>query len=71
MKIKCIVTSILFILGMLVCLCAVGSLDYMDRVSIKAESCDFARCVIGCAIGLTLMTASFFTGRGIEFPDEK
>lgn len=60
-----------FIFGFLVCVGAVGHLDYMDACGERISDSDFLESCIRSAIGLISMVASFFIyGDIVETNDE-
>lgn len=67
---RLVIMNILLWVGMLVCFCSVGRLDYLDeqRITYGIEELWIA---LGKGIGgLTLMMAGAFVGRNLEFEDE-
>lgn len=66
-----VITNVLFWLGLLVCLCSVGRLDYLDeqRITYGIEELWIA---LGKGIvGLILMLVGMFIGRNLELEDEE
>lgn len=65
-----IIMIILFWLGMLLCLCSVGRLDYLDEQHITCGIKELWIALGKGVGGLTLMMAGAFVGRNLEFEDE-
>ena len=69
-KRRLVIMNVLVWSGMLVCLCSVGRLDYLDeqRITYGLKELWIA---LGKGVGgLTLMMAGVFVGRDLEFEDE-
>lgn len=70
-KRRFIIMNILFCLGILVCFCSTGHLDYLNeqRITYGNEEFWFA---LGKGVGgVLLMLAGIFVGRNLEFEDEE
>lgn len=68
-KRRLIVTNIMFWLGLLVCICAIGHLDYLNdqHITYGIEELWIS---LGKGVGgLLLMIAGMFVGRNLEFDD--
>ena len=70
-KQRLIITNVLFWLGLLVCICAIGHLDYLNdqHITYGIEELWIS---LGKGVGgLLLMIAGMFVGRNLEFDDEE
>lgn len=70
-KRRLIATNILFWLGLLVCLGAMGHLDYLTEQRVAYGIEEFAITSGRGIAGLILMAAGMFVGRNLEFDDEE
>lgn len=70
-KRRLIITNILFWLGLLVCLGAIGHLDYLTEQHITYGIEEFAIVSAKGIVGLILMAAGVYVGRNVEFADEE
>ena len=70
-KRRLIITNILFWLGLLVCLGAMGHLDYLDEQRITYGIEELISASVKGVDGLLLMAAGIFVGRNLEFEDEE
>lgn len=70
-KRRLIITNILFWLGLLVCLGAIGHLDYLTEQHITYGIEEFAITSAKGITGLILMAAGMLVGRNLEFEDEE
>lgn len=70
-KTRLIVMNILFWLGLLLCFCAMGRLDYLDEQHITYGARELWIALVRGAVGLGLMIAGALVGRELEFEDEE
>ncbi len=68
--VRLIITNILFWLGLIVCLCAMGHLDYLDKHCVAYGLDEFWTASAKGIAGLILMAAGMFVGRNLEFDEE-
>ncbi len=68
--VRLIITNILFWLGLIVCLCAMGHLDYLTERCVAYEIDEFWMASAKGIAGLILMAAGMFVGRNLEFENE-
>lgn len=70
-KRRLIATNILFWLGLLVCLGAMGHLDYLTEQRVAYGIEEFAITSGRGIAGLILMAAGMFVGRNLEFEESE
>lgn len=69
-KRRLIIMGVLFWLGLLVCLGALGHLDYLTEQRMPYGIKEFAVTSVKEIIGIVLMTIGVYVGRDLEFDDE-
>lgn len=67
MRIKATIGVFVFIFGFLLCVGAVGNLDYIDACGEMVSDADFTEAVIRSVIGLICMAAAFAIGKDFSF----
>jgi len=68
--VRLIITNLLFWLGLIVCLCAMGRLDYLTERCVAYGLDEFWIASAKGIAGLILMAAGMFVGRNVEFNEE-
>ncbi|GEM_PF-3436677 len=69
-KIRLTITNVLFWLGFIVSLCAIGHLDYLNEHCAAYGVDELWEASVKAVVGLSLMAAGMLVGRDLEFDEE-
>ncbi len=67
MKFKYYIAAILFLVGILLCMGSVGSLDYIETCGKIATNADFLSAFVKGGIGIAVLAAAMILCRDYEF----